>query len=56
MKTLRTGQGRFVYQWKPDVETKWYFFVVSRPYWLSFYSRDNNKVAWVVVAAYAVCE
>ena len=56
MKTLRTGQGRLVYQWKPNGQEKWYLVVVSRPYWLSFYSRDANKVAWVVVAAYAVCE
>src|SRR5262249_6904619 len=56
MKTLRTGQGRVVYQWKPNGQEKWYLVVVSRTYWLSFYSRGANKVAWVVVAAYAVCE
>ena len=56
MKTLKTGQGRLVYQWKPNGQKKWYFVLVSRPYWLSFYSRDVNKVAWVVIAAYAVCE
>jgi hypothetical protein len=29
-----------------------YMIVVSRPYWLSFYSKDTKKVAWVVVGAY----
>jgi hypothetical protein len=56
LKTLRTGQGRVVYEWNPTGKKTRYVIVVSRPYWVSFYSRDANKVAWAVVAAYAVCE
>lgn len=26
--------------------------VVSRPYWLSFYAKDRNDIAWIVKAAY----
>jgi hypothetical protein len=56
MKTLRTGQGRIVYQWNLASKRARYVVVVSRPYWLSFYSQDANKVAWVVIATDAVCE
>ena len=56
MKLVRTGQGRVVYQWKPGVRKLRHMVVVSRPYWLAFYSKDANRVAWVVVAAYSVCE
>ena len=26
--------------------------VVSKPYWLTFYSRDANRVAWILIEAY----
>jgi len=52
MKETRKAQGRFVYEWKPPGKNASYMVVVSRPYWLSFYSSDPKKVAWVVIAAW----
>ena len=46
------AQGRFIYHWWPKGKTKSYMVVVSRPYMLSFYARNPERVAWVVVAAY----
>lgn len=52
MKQTRTAQGRIVYEWNPTGKNLSYMVVVSRPYWLSFYSKDATKIAWVVTAAY----
>src|ERR1700683_752101 len=52
MRQTRKAQGRFVYYWRPRGTKKSYIVVVSRPYWLSFYSRDPQKVAWAIWAAY----
>ena len=52
LRQTRKGQGRFVYIWRPNKKADPYMVVVSRPYWLSFYSRDPKRVAWVVDAAY----
>jgi hypothetical protein len=50
-ETLKTD-GRFVYDWTSGDKRTSYMVVVSRPYWLSFYSADPKRVAWVVTAAY----
>jgi hypothetical protein len=55
LRKTRTADGRVLYEWKPDGKRARYMIVVSRPYWLSFYSRDPQKVAWLVVAAYESC-
>jgi hypothetical protein len=47
--------GRVLYRWKPKGKGKSYLVVTSRPYWLSFYAKDANKVAWVTIAAYETC-
>ncbi len=52
IKETRQAQGRMVYEWKPTGATSTYMVVVSRPYLLSFFSRDPKRIAWVVVAAY----
>lgn len=52
MKRKRVSQGREVYELKPAARKLSYMIVVSRPYWLSFYSHDPNRVAWVALAAY----
>jgi hypothetical protein len=52
MKQTRAAQGRIVYEWIPLGKSVSYMVVVSRPYWLSYYSKDAKKVAWVVIAAY----
>lgn len=48
----RRAQGRFIYHWWPKGQLKSYMVVVSRPYMLSFYARDPNRVAWVMVGAF----
>jgi hypothetical protein len=48
----RQTQGRIVYEWSPAGKRVSRMVVVSRPYWLSFYSKDAKRVAWVVIAAY----
>jgi hypothetical protein len=52
MIQTRKAQGRFVYQWRPKAKRVSYMVVVSRPYWLSFYTKDTKRLAWVVTAAY----
>ncbi len=52
LKETRKARGRIVYQWSPDGKGETYMVVVSRPFWLSFYSHDPKRVAWVVTAAY----
>jgi hypothetical protein len=52
-KRTHEAQGRVTYEWKGHGDTpNSYMVVVSKPYWLSFYAKDPNKVAWVVIAAY----
>ncbi|MGR8936120.1 MAG: hypothetical protein ACU837_17350, partial [Gammaproteobacteria bacterium] len=52
MILTREAQGRAVYQWRDEAKQTNYMIVVSRPYWLSFYAKDKERVAWVAVAAY----
>ena len=52
IKEVRKAQGRIVYKWNPPGKVAAYKVVVSRPFWLSLYSRDSKRVAWVVTAAY----
>ena len=49
------SQGRVIYEWRPVGKPETYMVVVSRPYWLSFYAEDENRVAWIVIAAYKAC-
>lgn len=52
LRQTRKAQGRFVYEWRPKAKGASYMVVVSRPYWLSFYAKDPQRVAWTVIAAY----
>lgn len=53
IKRTRKSQGRIIYEWKsPRKKNVTYALVVSRPYWLSFYSRDPRHVAWIVLGAF----
>lgn len=52
MKELHRSQGRVVYEWHPPGSEIRYVMVVSRPYWLSFYSHKEGKVAWGLAAVY----
>ncbi len=52
MKLTHDSPGRKTYEWKSAANSKDYTVVVSRPYWLSFYAHDPNRVAWAAVIAY----
>lgn len=52
VKLKRETQGRKIFEYKPSGKAESYMVVVSRPYLMSFYSRDSNRVAWVGIAAY----
>lgn len=52
MKLMRETQGRKIYEWKGPGKAGTFMVVVSRPYWLSFYSHDSKRVAWTAIAAY----
>lgn len=57
IRQIRKAQGRLIYEWKAEGSRKSYTVVVSRPYWLSFYAKNEAKVAWVVIGAYeSSCE
>lgn len=52
LKLKRRAQGRFVYEWRPKKEGDYYVVVVNRPYLLSFYAKNPNRVTWFLRAAY----
>lgn len=55
VRLRRQTQGRMVYEWKPNRNKTTYMVVISRPYELSFYAK-TDRVIWVPIAAYRVCE
>jgi hypothetical protein len=55
IKESRKSQGKIIYEWALKGQEKKYMLVVARPYWLSFYSHQSGKVAWVLAAAYEEC-
>lgn len=52
IRLIRETQGRKVYQWKPVGKPEAYMVVVSRQYWLSFYTHGTGRVAWAPLAVY----
>ena len=52
LKQSDLAQGRFVYEWRPKGSPERYTVVVSRPYLLTFYSKDPNKIPWVAIAVF----
>ena len=54
MKEVRRFQGKVIYEWHGRGKIK-YMMVVTRPYWLSFYSHTQARVPWVLAAAYEEC-
>jgi hypothetical protein len=52
LKQTDKAQGRLAYEWRPGQKGVSYMVVVSRPYWLTFYSKDPKQTAWIVFAAY----
>lgn len=52
VKQTAQSQGRFIYQWRNKAAKTDYMVVVSRPYWLSFYAKERQKTAWIVIGAY----
>lgn len=55
IKQTRQAQGRFIYEWTNKITKKEYMIVVSRPYWLSFYAKDPQKVIWIAYSAFEMC-
>jgi hypothetical protein len=53
-KVKRKSQGRLFFEWMPQGREERYLVVASRPYWLSFYATNPQRVAWVVIAAWEV--
>lgn len=50
----RQIDGRRVYKWQPKNADSSYMVVVSRPYTLSFYAANPERVSWIPIAAYRV--
>ena len=53
----RRSDGRSVYHWRPNGRRGVrYMVVVSRPYWLSTYAKNPARTAWILSAAYSICD
>jgi hypothetical protein len=50
--SVNSTSARRVYTWQPKKKAPRYSVILSRPYWLSFYAKDSNHVAWVPLAVY----
>jgi hypothetical protein len=56
-RTIRSAQGRMVYEWRPANDGKRYVVVVSRPYALSLASKDFKRIPWVPIGVTEIfCE
>jgi hypothetical protein len=57
LNEMKRAQGRVVYELKTDGGKETYMIVLSKPYLLSFYAKDPQKIAWIVIGAYeSSCE
>jgi len=54
LRLTERAQGRFVYRWQPRKNGNLYLLVVTRPYILTFFAKDPNRVAWSLRTAYEV--
>jgi hypothetical protein len=52
LKETQRSTGMVVFDGAMTGSTNRFMAVVSRPYWLSFYAKDRNNIAWTVKAAY----
>lgn len=52
LKETQRSSGMVVFDGAMTGSPNRFMAVVSRPYWLSFYAKDRNRVAWIVKAAY----
>jgi hypothetical protein len=52
LKEAHISAARIQYEWGPKGEPEKYRLVASHPYWLSLYSKDPQRVVWVIVSAY----
>ena len=51
MPETRISEALIAYEWTQKTREKRYIVTVHRPYWLSFYAMDQQKIAWVVGSA-----
>lgn len=54
LKQVRQSEGRIVYEWRPKRSEFTFMVVVARPYALSFYAKNPERVSWVPIAAYKI--
>lgn len=54
LEVKRTAQGKVVYQWKPSESEKRYMVVVSRPFLLSYYAKDPNRIPWIPIGVFEI--
>jgi hypothetical protein len=53
LEEKKSNKARVIYEWRQAGKNETYMLVIVRPYWLSYYAKDPNRVAWTVIAAYA---
>jgi hypothetical protein len=57
LNETKRSQGRVVYELRTNGRKTTYMIVLSKPYLLSLYAKDPQKIAWVVTGAYkSSCE
>lgn len=54
IKMTKNLTTEIVYKWRQKLTGDVYIVTVSRPYWLSFYAKDKNKVAWISSNIYKI--
>lgn len=51
LKVVRHTAGRVIYEGALAEKKNKYQIVVSKPYWLTFYSANRERIAWIAVAS-----
>ena len=55
LKLVREEQGQKIFIWATEGKAETYIIEISQPYVMSFYARNPQRVAWMAVAAYRLC-
>jgi hypothetical protein len=56
LKRISALPGRVVYRASVEDHTGVYTVTLTRPYWISFYAANREKVAWSVLATFVTCD
>ena len=54
LRSTGRAQGQFSYRWQPKKNGNLYLLVVSRPYIVTFFAKDPNRIAWTLRSVYEV--